>query len=238
MKKRLICQHWRANVDMQIILDVQSAISYMVKYATKGEKAGASMNQIFRDVIGKADVTDNANTKFRSILLKSIAGTRDIGQCEVTRLILGDPLYHSSFTYVKQSLDLYEREINMEEEDDQQPATKKNMMDFYANRHKEPFLISHVTTIKHFLDFVTRFTLLKGKIVLRPKPEKTVVITNPKCRYNPKDIESHKKYCYYQMIKYSDWKKEDIPTLNNFDDAIERWDLFIKTASKDVLDTL
>jgi hypothetical protein len=35
---RLICHHWRANVDMQIILDISAAISYMVKYATKGEK--------------------------------------------------------------------------------------------------------------------------------------------------------------------------------------------------------
>jgi hypothetical protein len=33
---RLICHHWRANVDMQIILDVSAAINYMVKYATKG----------------------------------------------------------------------------------------------------------------------------------------------------------------------------------------------------------
>ena len=35
---RLICHHWRANVDMQGIIDVQAAINYMVKYATKGSK--------------------------------------------------------------------------------------------------------------------------------------------------------------------------------------------------------
>jgi hypothetical protein len=34
---RLLCHHWRANVDMQIILDISAAISYMVKYATKGK---------------------------------------------------------------------------------------------------------------------------------------------------------------------------------------------------------
>ena len=37
---RLICHHWRGNVDMSIILDRHRAISYMVKYATKGEKKG------------------------------------------------------------------------------------------------------------------------------------------------------------------------------------------------------
>ena len=33
---RLICHHWRGNVDMSIILDRHRAISFMVKYATKG----------------------------------------------------------------------------------------------------------------------------------------------------------------------------------------------------------
>ena len=146
---RLIYQHWRANVDMQIILDVQAAISYMVKYATKGEKSGDSLNQIFRDVIGKADVTDNPNTKFRSILLKSITG-----------------------------------------------------------------------------------------IMLRPKPEKTVVITNPKCRYNPKNIEVHKKYCYYQLIKYSDWKRDDMTKMNDFETSIDRWNLFLQTASEEIKNTI
>lgn len=40
MHYRLICQNWCANVDMQIILDQAAAIAYMVKYATKAEKAG------------------------------------------------------------------------------------------------------------------------------------------------------------------------------------------------------
>ncbi|RNA33426.1 ATP-dependent DNA helicase PIF1, partial [Brachionus plicatilis] len=43
MHNRLICHHWRGNVDMQVILDKSAAINYMVKYATKGEKAGQSL---------------------------------------------------------------------------------------------------------------------------------------------------------------------------------------------------
>jgi hypothetical protein len=34
---RLLTHNWRANTDMQIILDVSAAINYMVKYATKGK---------------------------------------------------------------------------------------------------------------------------------------------------------------------------------------------------------
>jgi hypothetical protein len=35
---RIVAQNWRGNVDMQIILDQQAAINYMVKYVTKGNK--------------------------------------------------------------------------------------------------------------------------------------------------------------------------------------------------------
>ncbi len=34
---RIVAQNWRGNVDMQIILDQQAAINYMVKYVTKGK---------------------------------------------------------------------------------------------------------------------------------------------------------------------------------------------------------
>jgi hypothetical protein len=39
-------------------------------------------------------------------MLKTVAGKRDLGQCEVSRLLMSDPLYHSTFEYVTQSLNL------------------------------------------------------------------------------------------------------------------------------------
>ena len=33
---RSLFHHWRANMDMQIIIDSTAAINYMVKYACKG----------------------------------------------------------------------------------------------------------------------------------------------------------------------------------------------------------
>ena len=41
---RLICHHWRGNVNMSIILDRHRAISYMVKYATKGNQSLENIN--------------------------------------------------------------------------------------------------------------------------------------------------------------------------------------------------
>jgi hypothetical protein len=35
---RMIVENWRANIDIQVILDQQAAINYMVKYVSKGKK--------------------------------------------------------------------------------------------------------------------------------------------------------------------------------------------------------
>ncbi|RNA15588.1 ATP-dependent DNA helicase PIF1 [Brachionus plicatilis] len=113
MHNCLICHHWRGNVDMQVILDKSAAINYMVKYATKGEKAGQSLCKMFKDVIENSSQDDNPQTKIRSLMLRSIAGKRDLGQCEVSRLLLSDKLYHSTFNYVTLCTDLDFREINL-----------------------------------------------------------------------------------------------------------------------------
>ena len=52
---RIMLQHWRANVDIQIIFDAHAAITDMTKYAAKGEKAGKSLQSIVKSVIQMAD---------------------------------------------------------------------------------------------------------------------------------------------------------------------------------------
>lgn len=34
---RLLLQHWRANVDLQVVVDVHACAHYMAKYVAKGE---------------------------------------------------------------------------------------------------------------------------------------------------------------------------------------------------------
>jgi hypothetical protein len=102
MNNRLICLHWRENVDMQIILDESAAINYIFKYATKGEKAGQELT--FLVLNSQSD--DNPQKKLRSIMIKMSGGKRDLSQCEVSRLLLSQPLYRSSFDYITLNNDL------------------------------------------------------------------------------------------------------------------------------------
>ena len=74
-----MCHFWRGNVDLQIVLDRRAAIAYMVKYATKGEKAGQEFSKLYNDLISHADNEDNPQSKMRSLMMKSIASKRDLG---------------------------------------------------------------------------------------------------------------------------------------------------------------
>ncbi|CAF1066361.1 unnamed protein product [Brachionus calyciflorus] len=91
-------------------------------------------------------------------------------------------------------------------------------------------------TSKH--DFCQKYQLSKNQLKANKNPEKTVIITSPKVRYNRHDIVNHKNFCYYQLIKYSAWTKDDLVTLSNKDTSIERFELFIKFAPQRIITSL
>jgi hypothetical protein len=78
-----MCHYWRGNVDLQIVLDKQAALSYRVKYATKGEKAGTEFSKLYKDIISASQDSDNPQSKMRSLMLRSIAGKRDLGKLKI-----------------------------------------------------------------------------------------------------------------------------------------------------------
>ena len=69
---------------------------------------------------------------------------------------MSEPLYHSSFEYVTQSLELNQtNEVNnITTENDESPATNKNLMNFFANRNQNEFLIPILHEISSFHQFV------------------------------------------------------------------------------------
>ena len=236
MHNRSICHCWRGNVDLQIILDQNAAVNYMVKYATKSEKTGKTLKQIYKDIISPCTENDNANSKIRSLMIHSVAGNRDIGQCEVSRLLFSDPLYHSTFTYVIQSSDIYCREINLIElNNDQAIATKPSMIDFYRHRKSNEALIPHLHRINNLVEFVKMFVLVRNELKPRESSDNIVVTFYPRVRYNPENIDKHKEYCYHQLIRYSSWDNENYDEITNANTAIQRWTDFLKSAAPEII---
>jgi hypothetical protein len=76
---RSMLEHWCASLDLQIILDHHAAMNYMVKYASKQERSGNTLQQVIKTIINKNYVTDNADSAFLCSIIRSI-GHRDIGK--------------------------------------------------------------------------------------------------------------------------------------------------------------
>ncbi|RMZ96220.1 ATP-dependent DNA helicase PIF1 [Brachionus plicatilis] len=111
-----------------------------------------AVNDVFELNKTTAQINDSITLLFRKRLaieqrlktIKSIAGKRDLGQCEVSRLLLSEKLYHSTFNYVTLSTELDVSELNLDKNiDDDSPAVKKSIIDFYANRRQIQSFRSH-----------------------------------------------------------------------------------------------
>jgi len=163
---RIVAHNWRGNVDMQIILDQQAAVNYMVKYITKGEKAGNGLSELYKSVILHTSDDDNPKSKLKSLMLKTVSGKRDLGQCEVCRLLMSEPLYSSSFEFITISLELKQsREVVSGISRDDITATYQSLMDHYAQRFTNLKLEPVLSQITNYYSFSKMFKSAKGKYI-------------------------------------------------------------------------
>ena len=66
-------QHWRANVDLQIIVDVDACARYMAKYATKGEPRSQAVSSIFKSSVHHLSDNSDAHKVLRSAMVRSVS---------------------------------------------------------------------------------------------------------------------------------------------------------------------
>ena len=100
---RLLIQHWRANVDIQIIIDAEMCARYMAKYASKGEPRSQPVSSIFKSCVDRLNSTSHAHTALRSAMIRSVA-ERDFSAQETAHQLLSLPLFSCSFNFVALSL--------------------------------------------------------------------------------------------------------------------------------------
>lgn len=84
---RLQLQHWRANVDLQIIVDVQACAQYMAKYAAKAEPRSQTVHSLFKSCVDDLSHSSHAHRALRRAMLRSVR-ERDFSAqetCHVTK---------------------------------------------------------------------------------------------------------------------------------------------------------
>ena len=100
---RLLIQYWRANVDIQIIIDAEMCARYMAKYASKGEPRSQPVSSIFKSCVDRLNSTSHAHTALRSAMIRSV-GERFFSAQETAHQLLSLPLFSCSFNFVALSL--------------------------------------------------------------------------------------------------------------------------------------
>jgi hypothetical protein len=202
-----------------------------------GEAPGQGFLDIIRIIGRSIKDDDNPINKLKSIFLQTTCSKRDKGKPEVARAILGDALVHSTFNYKTVSLDIGNKEIIPlnEVENESQRATYRNLLEFFGDRAAE--FQPYSDRIFSFVDFCRHFDVIKGKIKERYNKDKVIIMTTPRIRYNPKDQNTYKDYCYYQMIKYSPWTSSTLKNITK-DNSIKMWNEFLENVSEEILCTV
>jgi hypothetical protein len=164
-------------------------------------------------------------------MLQTNNATRDIGQSEVCRLLLSEPLYQSSFEYIYISLDISQKLLTIKNNN---LDYKKSILEFYANRFNEDIDKDILSKIYNVIDFAKTFSIIKNKLIKRSNSDKIVILTKPDVYYNPYDSNKYKDYCYYNLIKYSNWTINDKQVIYDKNDVENHWHKFLLIAPEHV----
>lgn len=189
---RLMLQHWRANVDMQIIVDVHACARYMAKYATKGEPRSQPVSAILKTCVDRLHDDSDARTALRSAMVRAV-GERDFGSQETAHMLLSLPLVSSTYTFVTLSL-LGGCKIKDNHEDGEN-VVELSTLDHYAARVENLSL--------NLCTFVSHFSVYHGEVHKRTNA--VIVRTFPTYSSDPHG-QHYGQYCKCQLLKYKPWR--------------------------------
>ena len=100
--QRIQLQGWRANCDIQVVIDCTAWLEYLTKYASKPEGRAPTVNNLLNSILSS---TDNTSTKLIKKLMIKRLGECDISAQEAMHLLLSLKLYSSTFFVIPVNLD-------------------------------------------------------------------------------------------------------------------------------------
>ena len=199
---RVMLQNWRANVDMQIIVDADACARYLTKYAAKGEPTSKQASTILNNTMDQLRDTDTTSSVLKRAMIQ-VAGERDISAQETAHMLLSTPLYGSTFQFITLSLD-NSRQLQLNNEDDADQPIKSSLMDHYALREQHARQFPGISQM-NLLQFASEFYTTRNTINRR---KKTVIVrTFPRISSDSKG-KKYGLFCKYQLIKYKPWTDE------------------------------
>ena len=223
--QRLQLQGWRANCDIQVIIDYHSCLEYIAKYASKGEKMSTVAKDAFTSVLANSQNVDNGRKAIKKLMMRTV-GQRDMSIQEVMHQILSIKLVSSSFQVITASLD-GSRKVSLSEHNTLE--TENSLLDLYAKR--KMFESDHPGISNcNFVKFASNYFKTKLGIAKRRTP--VVLKTFPNYSSNPKNL-NYGLFCRYQLLRYKPWNNSvnDAWCNEETSDAvfINHWHSFLQT---------
>ena len=150
---KLVLLGWRANVDMQPVLDREAAMTYISKYASKPEALSDSYHSALNEFCSQVPAGLPAESAVQRLFAR-MAADRDISAQEAVHLLLGEPLVgcSRSFMNLNAQTDAPLALRNPLELDETDPAFEDSSFAHYQNR---PEHLAHLNAI----DFCKSFNV-------------------------------------------------------------------------------
>ena len=220
---------WRANCDIQIIIDHHACVEYLAKYAAKSEPRSQKLKDIFNAVIKNTDLNDDNSAKaIRQVVMKSL-GQRDFSAQETMHHLLSIKLYSTTFKVKTFNLN-GSRRVQTYGVETNKRCTADSFLDIYAKRNIFTNDFPNIMST-NFIDFASQYKITKGK--LERHSDNIVPNIVPIYSPNPKG-QNYSMYCKFQLLKYKPWKNciNDAwgTTDPNDQTYITKWHNFLQTS--------
>ena len=220
LHNRVMLENWRANVDLQVIVDEKACARYMTKYAAKGEPRSKSASEILKLSVSSLQENDQVSSAIKKAVIQ-VAGDRDMAAQETAHMLLSLPLIGCTYSFVTICLE-NSRKIILDAENEGNEVLQKSALQDYADRARARSRYTGLSQL-NLMQYVSQYTKVRGELTRRASP--CIVRTLPKISPNPKGPD-FAKYCKYQLIKFKPW--EGTPS-NAWDKQEESDAMFIRT---------
>ena len=187
--QQLQLQGWRANCDIQVVIDHYVCVEYLTQYAAKGEPRSPLLKQAFSSIVQNVDSNSDPHKAIMKVVMKTL-GERDYAAQETMHHLLSLKLHSSSFKVIPVSLNGSRRVCeNVSMERSESACTDNSLLEVYANRHQ--YDSSQAVINMNFIQFA-----FYSNVIQRIFP---TYYPNPK---GP----NFGLYCKYQLLRYKPWR--------------------------------
>ena len=163
--QRLQLQGWRANCDIQVIIDYHACVEYLAKYASKGKPRSPVMKTAFNSIVRNCNIDSSPTKLIKKVVMKSL-GQRDFSAQETKHHLMSLKLVSSSFNVLPVSLN-GSRKIKTNSPDGDR-ITNDSLLDVYAKRVQYSETIPEIITL-NFVTFATKYKLVNNKLSAQPQ---------------------------------------------------------------------